>query len=41
MFKNLPSIRNCCHLILDTNKIVRDISILGYAYFGIDRWSLN
>lgn len=40
-FKNISGYRNCCHLILDLNKAIRDSSILGNAYFGLDKWILN
>lgn len=41
VFKNSPTFWNCCHLILDTNKIVRESSVLGNVYFGLDRWTLS
>jgi hypothetical protein len=40
-FENNSVFRHCCHLILDANKIIMECSVLGHAYFGLDRRVLN
>ena len=41
VFKNNSQYRNCCHLIIDAEKIIRESSILGQVYFGLDKWKIN
>lgn len=40
-FQNNSTLRNCCHIVLDQNKIIKECSILGHAYFGLDRRLIN